>query len=83
MLPKFKYLEGTRRFYGYLIDAGRAVYNPLDRMATRFGRDRPDWDNPALDHDDVTALYRAAGAPRRTFTNRSHPPMVTTVPLSL
>lgn len=57
---KFKYLEDTRRFYGYLIDAGRAVYNPLDRMATRFGWDRPDWDNPTLDRADVTALYRAA-----------------------
>ncbi len=56
---KFKYLEDTRRFYGYLIDAGRAVYNPLERMATRFGWDRPDWDNPALDPDGVTALYRA------------------------
>lgn len=32
---KFKYLEDTRRFYGYLIDAGRAVYNLLDRMATQ------------------------------------------------
>lgn len=57
---KFKYLEDTRRFYGYLIDAGRAVYNPLDRMATRFGWDRPDWDNPALGRADVTALYRVA-----------------------
>lgn len=33
---KFKYLEDTRRFYGYLIDAGRSVYNLLDRMATAF-----------------------------------------------
>ncbi|EMA56608.1 hypothetical protein [Halococcus thailandensis] len=42
---KFKYLEDTRRFYDYLLDAGRAVYNPLDRMEKRFGWDRPEWDN--------------------------------------
>jgi integrase len=57
---KFKYLEDTRRFYDYLLDAGRAVYNPLDRMEKRFGWDRPEWDNPALDRADVRALYRAA-----------------------
>jgi integrase len=57
---KFKYLEDTRRFYDYLLDAGRAVYNPLDRMEKRFGWDRPEWDNPALDRTDVRTLYRAA-----------------------
>src|SRR5699024_5681348 len=57
---KFKYLEDTRRFYDYLLDAGRAVYNPLDRMEKRFGWDRPEWDNPALDRADVRALYRVA-----------------------
>jgi integrase len=57
---KFKYLEDTRRFYDYLLDAGRAVYNPLDRMEKRFGWDRPEWDNLALDRADVHALYRAA-----------------------
>jgi integrase len=55
---KFKYLEDTRRFYDYLLDAGRAVYNPLDRMEKRFGWDRPEWDNPSLDRADVRALYR-------------------------
>jgi integrase len=57
---KFKYLEDTRRFYDYLLDSGRAVYNPLDRMEKRFGWDRPEWDNPALDRADVRALYQAA-----------------------
>ena len=57
---KFKYLEDTRRFYDYLLDAGKAVYNPLDRMEKRFGWDRPEWDNPALDRTDVHALYRVA-----------------------
>jgi integrase len=57
---KFKYLEDTRRFYDYLLDAGRAVYNPLDRMERRFGWDRPEWDNLALDRADVRALYQAA-----------------------
>ena len=57
---KFKYLEDTRRFYDYLLDAGRAVYNPLDRMEKRFGWDRPEWDNPALDRADVRAMYQAA-----------------------
>ena len=57
---KFKYLEDTRRFYDYLLDAGRAVYNPLDRMEKRFGWDRPEWDNPALKRADVRALYQAA-----------------------
>jgi integrase len=59
---KFKYLEDTRRFYDYLLDAGRAIYNPLDRMEKRFGWDRPEWDNPALDRADVRALYQAAGS---------------------
>jgi integrase len=57
---KFKYLEDTRRFYDYLLDAGHAVYNPLDRMEKRFGWDRPQWDNPALNRTDVRELYRAA-----------------------
>jgi integrase len=57
---KFKYLEDTRRFYDYLLDAGRAAYNPLDRMERRFGWDRPEWDNPALDRVDVRTLYQAA-----------------------
>lgn len=57
---KFKYLEDTRRFYDYLLDAGRAVYNPLDRMEKRFGWDRPEWDNPALNRADIRALYQAA-----------------------
>ena len=56
---KFKYLEDTRRFYDYLLDAGRAVYNPLDRMEKRFGWDRPEWDNPTLDRTDVRTLYQA------------------------
>ncbi|WP_254546681.1 tyrosine-type recombinase/integrase [Halomarina pelagica] len=56
---KFKYLEDVRRFYDYLVDAGRAVYNPLERMENRFGWDRPEWDNPALSADDVRALYGA------------------------
>jgi integrase len=57
---KFKYLEDTRRFYDYLLDAGRAIYNPLDRMERRFGWDRPEWDNPSLNRADVRALYRVA-----------------------
>lgn len=61
---KFKYLEDTRRFYQWLVDVGRATYNPLERLERRFGWNRPEWDNPALSMEDVTELVAAADGPR-------------------
>lgn len=57
---KFKYLEDTRRWYRWLQDAGRAAYNPLERIDRRFGWERPEWDNRALEAGQVRALYAAA-----------------------
>ena len=64
---KFKYLEDTRRWYRWLVDVGRAAYNPLDRMEKRFGWDRPEWDNPALSRADVRKLARTAETPDERF----------------
>jgi integrase len=63
---KLKYLEDTRRFYRYLIDAGRATYNPLERMEARFAWERPEPDNPALRAPHVRSMYEAT----RTSTER-------------
>lgn len=64
---KFKYLEDTRRFYKHLIRSGHALYNPLDEMERRFGWDRPEWDNPALDREQIRTLYSAAETPEEEF----------------
>lgn len=64
---KFKYLEDTRRWYRWLVDVGRAAYNPLDRMEKRFGWNRPEWDNPALSRADVRSLSRTAETPDERF----------------
>ena len=64
---KLKYLEDARRFHRHLVDAGRATYNPLDRMERRFAWDRPEPDNPSLSAADVRAMYAATRSPVERF----------------
>jgi len=59
---KLEYLRVARDWYGYLVDRGRAQYNPLATAAGQYGWERDDPDNPALDATQVRALHGAAGS---------------------
>jgi len=56
-----KHVQEVRQFYRHRVDFGRAEYDPTARLERRFGWDSaPEWDNAALDTDDIQALYEAA-----------------------
>lgn len=58
---RLKYVREVRQFYQHRVDFGAANYDPTARLERRFGWDStPDWDNPALDGDQIRALYRTA-----------------------
>ncbi|WP_245748701.1 MULTISPECIES: tyrosine-type recombinase/integrase [Halolamina] len=57
---KLEYLRVARDWYGYLLDRGRAEFNPLGTAARRFNWERDEPDNPALDASQVRALHRTA-----------------------
>jgi integrase len=57
---RHKYLGDVRRFYQWVIDTGRAAYNPVERFERRLNLDAPDWDNPTLARDDVALLADVA-----------------------
>ena len=59
-----KYVQEVRQFYQHRVDFGKAEYDPTIRLERRFGWDSaPSWDNPALDADQIRALYQAAATP--------------------
>lgn len=60
---KLEYLRVARDWYGYLVDRGRARFNPLATAAGQFGWTREEPDNPALDASQVRRLHRAADSP--------------------
>jgi len=56
-----KYVQEVRQFYRHRVDFGEADYDPTTRLERRFGWDSaPDWDNPALDGEQIQSLYRTA-----------------------
>ncbi|NHX37825.1 phage integrase family protein [Halolamina sp. R1-12] len=57
---KLEYLRIARDWYGYLVDRGRAQFNPLATAAGQYGWERDEPDNPALDVAQVRALHQAA-----------------------
>jgi len=58
---RLKYVQEVRQFYQHRVDFGNADYDPTARLERRFGWDStPEWDNPALDADQIEALYHAA-----------------------
>jgi integrase len=62
---KLKYLGDVRRWYEWLLDSGRAAYNPLRRAEKEFDWERSEPDNPALDAADVRTLYETALTPEQ------------------
>lgn len=58
---KLKYVQEVRQFYQHQVDFGAANFDPTYRLEKRMGWDsEPEWDNPALDADQVRALHAAA-----------------------
>ncbi|WP_224926131.1 tyrosine-type recombinase/integrase [Saliphagus infecundisoli] len=61
---RLKYVQEVRQFYQHRVDFGKADYDPTTRLERRFGWDStPDWDNPALDADEIQSLYQTAETP--------------------
>ena len=60
---KLKYLGDVRRWYEWLVDSGRAAYNPLRRAEKEFDWERSEPDNSALDAADVRTLHETASTP--------------------
>jgi len=59
-----KYVQEVRQFYQHRVDFGEADYDPTTRLERRFGWDSaPDWDNPALEADQIKRLYQTAKTP--------------------
>lgn len=57
---KLTYLGDARSFYEYLVDMGRASYNPLENAAKQFRWERSEPDNPALAPESIRSIYKAA-----------------------
>ncbi|UHQ96227.1 tyrosine-type recombinase/integrase [Natrinema halophilum] len=61
---RLKYVQEVRQFYQHRVDFGKADYDPTRRLERRFGWDSaPEWDNSALNAEQIHALYRAAELP--------------------
>ncbi|WP_058997724.1 tyrosine-type recombinase/integrase [Haloarcula sp. CBA1127] len=58
---KLKYVQEVRQFYQHQVDFGAADFDPTYRLEKRMGWDsEPEWDNPALEADQVRVLHAAA-----------------------
>ncbi|WP_432419619.1 site-specific integrase [Halobacterium zhouii] len=64
---KLKYLGDVRRWYEWLVDSGRAAYNPLRRAEKEFDWERSEPDNAALDAADVRTLHETASTPEQVL----------------
>jgi len=59
-----KYVQEVRQFYTHQVTFKDARHNPTDQLERRFGWDStPEWDNQALNADQIRTLYRTADDP--------------------
>ena len=59
-----KYVQEVRQFYTHQVTFKGARHNPTDQLERRFGWDStPEWDNQALEADQIRTLYRTADDP--------------------
>jgi integrase len=59
-----KYVQEVRQFYTHQVTFKGARHNPTDQLERRFGWDStPEWDNQALEADQIRTLYRTADNP--------------------
>ena len=59
-----KYVQEVRQFYTHQVTFKGARHNPTDQLERRFGWDStPEWDNQALEADQIRTLYQTATDP--------------------
>ena len=59
-----KYVQEVRQFYTHQVTFKGARHNPTDQLERRFGWDStPEWDNQALEADQIRLLYQTADDP--------------------
>lgn len=66
LASKRKYVSVVDSWYTFLVETGRATYNPAATLLKRFGWDeQPRYDHPALTPADLDAMLAVASADER------------------
>lgn len=66
LASKKKYVSAVKNWYTFLVEMGRALYNPAENLLNRFGWDEdPIYDHPALSREDLAALLDVSNADER------------------